>query len=161
MTSQRTRLKQTLDAEVRLTETLLQIVQEEHEALRQQNFDGLVSTSDSKQGCLVELEEQANIRITMLQQAGLPTDKHGMHALIRQHDPDGSHGIARLWARLHRLLSDCHHLNRVNSHIVKTRLHYSRQTMAILRGQTPDMVQQYSASGQTISSLGSSTLASA
>ncbi len=161
MNTNSARLKHALDAEVLLTEKLYQLVQEEHQALRQQNFDGLVASSEQKQGCIVELEEQAKTRSKMLQEADLDLDKEGMQSLIRQCDPDGSSGIARLWARLHRLLSDCHHLNRVNSHVVQTRLHYSRQTMALLRGQPPGTTQQYAANGQAIHSLNGTTLANA
>jgi len=77
-------------------------------------------------------------------------------------DPQGRHGLQRSWQDLHALLTACHHLNRVNSQIVQTRLQTSRQTLDLLHGRPPGTVQEYTPDGRTLAGRATTrTLASA
>ncbi len=148
------RLRDGLEAEATLTRRLIDLLEHERKALEAHRHDGLVETSDAKQDCLQGLESAASIRLSILEERGATPDGPGMDACIDDLDPDGRHGLRKLWRELHGLLTRCHRLNRINSQIVQTRLQTSQQAMALLHGRPPGAPQEYTRDGRT---LGGST----
>ena len=148
------RLKEALETEIAEMEALHAILDDERQALEAKRHDGLIETSERKQACLERIEKAAADRLAMLIEQNLPADRTGMETCTARLDPQDRHGLRRLWRELHGLLTTCHHLNRVNSQIVQTRLQTSRQTLELLHGRPAGRVQEYTPDGRTLTGPG-------
>ncbi|MBB4866154.1 flagella synthesis protein FlgN [Pseudomonas nitritireducens] len=135
-----------INGDIEAASTLLQLIDDEYQALQARDLDALQKLLDSKLPLLQQLEQNGRIRTQALLQAGLSADRSGL-AQIAQ-----ATGNAQLSARaeeLSALLARCQDANQRNGRIIRSGQTSTERTLDILRGQdTPRLYDRYGGSTQ-------------
>jgi len=135
-----------IDGDIEAASSLLQLIDDEYQALQARDLDQLQKLLDSKLPLLQQLEQNGRIRAQVLQQAGVSVDREGL-AQIAQ-----ATGNALLPARaeaLGALLERCQEANQRNGRIIRSGQASTERTLDILRGQdTPRLYDRYGGSTQ-------------
>ncbi|MFK8399424.1 flagella synthesis protein FlgN [Pseudomonas sp. BGr12] len=135
-----------INGDIEAASSLLQLIDDEFQALQARDLDQLQKLLDSKLPLLHQLEQNGRIRTQALQQAGVSADNEGL-AQIAQ-----ATGNAALIARaqeLGALLERCQEANQRNGRLIRSGQTSTERTLDILRGQeTPRLYDRYGGSTQ-------------
>lgn len=138
-------LAEIIKAEADLASAFVIVLEEEQEVLKAGNPDALAAMADRKSALIGRLNPQSAARNQVLHGAGLPNDRPGMEAWLRNHPKDAA--TRREWERLLEVTRRAHELNRVNGELIRLRQQHNAETLdALLPGLRQDV---YSPEGQT------------
>ncbi|QRY82133.1 flagellar export chaperone FlgN [Pseudomonas sp. PDNC002] len=135
-----------INGDIEAATALLQLIDDEYQALQARDLDQLQKLLDSKLPLLQQLEQNGRIRTQALQQAGVSADREGLAQLAQ------AVGNAELPVRaeeLGALLNRCQEANQRNGRIIRSGQASTERTLDILRGQdTPRLYDRYGGSTQ-------------
>lgn len=135
-----------INGDIDAATTLLQLIDDEYQALQERDLDKLQHLLDSKLPLLQQLEQNGRIRTQALQQAGVSPDGEGL-ALIAQ--ATGNTELPVRAEALGSLLNRCQEANQRNGRIIRSGQASTERTLDILRGQdTPRLYDRYGGSTQ-------------
>lgn len=125
-------LVKNLEAELRVFQDFIQVLQTEQDALVQGNVDPLLELARIKSEKVVLLSQLAESRTRFLSALGYHQEQGGMTKWLQQRD-GGNPQIAELWQQLLVLAENAQQLNQINGSMIDTRLRNNQQALAILQ----------------------------
>jgi len=140
-------LKQNIHHDLATSETLLEVLQREQEALKTRDFDAVSDIIDKKVPMLERLEASAQLRQAWAQAANKPNDETGWAELITDL---GTSEIKQEWARLKSLYSEVRTQNEVNGKLLSRHQSTVSRLLDVMRGKTANP-NLYTASGYSSS----------
>jgi len=143
---------QCLEQELRLTEQLLEALQQEESALMGNDVDLLQSSTQAKSRLISEFFEAHRRRLAGLTRLGLSADDRSMLQWLQDHGDEHAHA---LWDELLRRLGQARELNRTNGLMINQLSARNLAAMQVL--QPTSSAALYGPSGQkmTRSTFGS------
>ncbi|MGB5211132.1 MAG: flagellar protein FlgN [Gammaproteobacteria bacterium] len=150
-------ISRVLDEEIRAATTLLGVLRDERETLKNRDMDALSRNGDAKHRMLAELDALDKDRLGLAELAGIPSDREGFGDFLDSlHQGDG---IRLRWQRLVGLLEECRDRNEANGRLVALQRNYVEKALDALRGidkqpslYGPDGNRMHAASGLPLSS---------
>lgn len=124
------RLLQLLSAELQSAESLLDLLQQEHQLLISGEAEAIRAISVKKHTQIQLLSEQLLTRDRFLKTLQLPNGKEGIELLIQQ--SGGSSPLARVWEQVQKLAAELHDRNEINGGIVALAQRHVRQALNLL-----------------------------
>lgn len=143
-----------LQQETAAIKALLVLLAQERQALGERDASVLATTVHEKEQQLGLLDQLAQQRSQLLQQAGLTADKTGFEAFL---ESDGSGQLANFWTGLEGLLRECQQQNQINGSLLETNKQVVQQALSILTGREVGQDEVYNQLGKTAGSLGQNT----
>lgn len=120
-----------LGAEIAALQQFLQVLHSEQAALNEGNIDKLQEISRLKSDQAVALSQLSAKHFPNLRTPDAVRDEVAEH--IKQHDPDGRHGLAKSWVMLLDLAKEAQHLNQLNGAMIAVQLKHNQQALTILQ----------------------------
>jgi len=128
----RLRLQRVLDTGAHELAQLAALLQEERNALLTRDADSLQSLADSKQRCLLALEDLERHRIACLTDAGFGRDHRAMADCLDGCDTAGT--LATTWQNYLAVAASCNSVNLANGAIIRARQQQVAATLSVLTG---------------------------
>lgn len=125
-------LVKNLEAELRVFQDFIQVLQTEQDALVQGNVDPLLELARIKSEKVVLLSQLAENRARFLGAQGY-SQEHGSMTKWLQQRAGVNPQIAELWQQLLTLAENAQQLNQINGSMIDTRLRNNQQALAILQ----------------------------
>lgn len=140
-------LKQNIHHDIATSETLLEVLKHEQEALKKRDLDSVSDIIDKKVPMLERLEASAQLRQAWAQASNKPNDEAGWAELIVEL---GATEIKQDWAKLKTLYSDVRTQNEINGKLLSRHQATVSRLLDVMRGKTasPNL---YTASGYSSS----------
>lgn len=140
-------LVKNLEAEVRVFQDFIQVLQTEQDALVQGNVDPLLELARIKSEKVVLLSKLAESRTRFLGVQGYSQEHGGMAKWLQQLDGRNPQ-IVELWQQLLALAENAKQLNQINGSMIDTRLRNNQQALTILQAAAKQSAL-YGPDGQT------------
>ena len=140
-------LAQNLEAELRVFQDFIQVLQTEQDTLVQGNVDPLLDLARIKSEKVVSLSQLAESRTRFLSAQGYSQEQGGMTKWLQQRAGENPQ-IAKLWQQLLALAENAKQLNQINGAMIDTRLRNNQQALAILQAAA-NQNALYGPDGQT------------
>jgi len=121
-----------LQREAALAEQMLETLERERRALKDQDFEALEGAAEAKLERHRDWEKLDRERRSLLCAAGFAPDRDGLAACIASCDSRGR--LTQAWETVSRLLEDCRRLNRANGLAVDLCRRQVDDILAALRG---------------------------
>jgi flagella synthesis protein FlgN len=141
-------LVKSLEAELRVFQDFIQVLQTEQDALVQGNVDPLLELARIKSEKVVLLSQLAESRARFLSAQGYSQEHGGMTKWLQKLRDEGNPQIAELWQQLLILAENAKQLNQINGGMIDTRLRNNQQALAILQAAA-NQTALYGPDGQT------------
>ena len=139
-------------------QALVETLTVERNALASGHTDSLAETASRKRELLLHIAYLGDQRMRLLERSGFATDRRGMDNWLVANDPNG---VARAeWNALLELTQKAHRLNKENGAFIDAGMRANQHALQALMSAGAT-TSTYGASGRTVSSVGSRTLASA
>ena len=136
-----------INGDIEAASNLLQLIDDEYQALQARDLDQLQKLLDSKLPLLHQLEQNGRIRTQALQQAGVSADSKGLAQIAQA---TGNTALTARAEELAALLERCQEANQRNGRIIRSGQASTERTLDILRGQdTPRLYDRYGGSTQS------------
>ena len=146
-----------IQQETDLYTRLLGTLNDENQALCNNDFETVHTLTSTKQQIVDTLSSLAQQRESLLQQAGFSKNKSGITAFIK-----ASGGLLeRAWQALMTKVSECSRQNEINGIMISTASRHTLNALSILRGQQPGDNVRYGSRGEALNIPSSSPLAKA
>ncbi|MHB1293012.1 MAG: flagella synthesis protein FlgN [Sulfuricella sp.] len=126
-------LVKNLEAELRVFQDFIQVLQTEQDALVQGHIDPLLELARIKSEKVVLLSQLAENRTRFLSAQGYSQEHGGMTKWLQQQRDGGNPQISELWQQLLTLAENARQLNQINGSMIDTRLRNNQQALAILQ----------------------------
>ncbi|WP_371368806.1 flagella synthesis protein FlgN [Pseudomonas sp. QL9] len=127
-----------LTEDIGAAQRLLQLIEDELQALEARDLERLQSLLDAKLPLLQQMENNGRQRSQLLQQAGVSSDRQGLAELAALGSVDAD-TLARS-DELGELLERCKQANLRNGRVIRSNQHATGRLLDILRGQeTPSL----------------------
>lgn len=123
-----------LSAEIACAQDLLQILEQEYQALTQAQTDQIESISAAKQQQMQQLQQRLLERDRFLLRLSLAPGKRGMDLYLKQTPPQ--HHSQSLWEELQALARRLREQNEINGGIVSLGQRYVQQALNLLTGRS-------------------------
>lgn len=143
-----------LQQETAAVKALLALLAQEHQALGERNASTLATTVHEKEQQLSQLDQLAQQRSQILQQAGVTADKAGFETFL---ESDASGQLSKFWSGLEGLLRECQQQNQINGTLLEANKNVVQQALSILTGREVGQDEVYNQLGKTSGSLGQNT----
>jgi len=150
-------VEQLISSDIAACESLLQLLDEEQNALKDRQIEALEPIIEKKTSFLLHLEQSAIKRQQWSQQAKIAADSSAWQDLIEEFKRPG---LLEQWRKLKALLDDCRDANEINGKLLARSQEMFERISNILRGQN-QKVSLYGASGRTTQSANSSRVGEA
>lgn len=137
-----------LQQEVDATTALLASLRQEHAALTTHDAAAIEQIAADKQRLVSTLERLSGQHAQILRNSGHPSSQAGLERYIIEQDPHGIHGLDALWQALKTVSTESRRQNQINGGIIALGRISIQRTLAILRGQSSEQQNYYSASGE-------------
>ncbi|MBG6288760.1 MULTISPECIES: flagella synthesis protein FlgN [Pseudomonas] len=135
-----------INGDIEAASTLLQLIDDEYQALQARDLDQLQKLLDGKLPLLQQLEQNGRIRAQALLQAGVSVDREGLAQIAQA---TGNPLLSARAEELGALLERCQEANQRNGRIIRSGQASTERTLDILRGQdTPRLYDRYGGSTQ-------------
>ncbi|NMZ61166.1 flagella synthesis protein FlgN [Pseudomonas nitroreducens] len=135
-----------INGDIEAASTLLQLIDDEYQALQARDLDQLQKLLDGKLPLLQQLEQNGRIRAQALLQAGVSVDREGLAQIAQA---TGNSLLPARAEELGALLERCQEANQRNGRIIRSGQASTERTLDILRGQdTPRLYDRYGGSTQ-------------
>ncbi|MCE4069934.1 MULTISPECIES: flagella synthesis protein FlgN [Pseudomonas] len=135
-----------INGDIEAASTLLQLIDDEYQALQARDLDQLQKLLDGKLPLLQQLEQNGRIRAQALLQAGVSVDREGLAQIAQA---TGNPLLPARAEELGALLERCQEANQRNGRIIRSGQASTERTLDILRGQdTPRLYDRYGGSTQ-------------
>lgn len=134
MTSSK-QLQSILQAEQHVSAQLLEIMMAERNALIESDTDVINEMSEKKQPLVLQLEELARHRDTVLQTDGFTADKDGLAAFIANQTQQDETVLNTIMGQLKTTAQACRENNQINGGIVNVNRQHLQRAMNIFRGR--------------------------
>lgn len=144
-----TLVSQMLDNDLTAAQTLLELLQQENELLKQRKHLELEAILQQKSEQLNVLDAHARERTALLQSLGLPNDSDGWLSYM-QDSPDLTPLIGK-WQEIQRLVQQCNLQNDKNGKLINRSQQTLRRLLDLVKGKTAGETL-YNAQGATTSS---------
>ncbi len=141
-------LVKNLEAELRVFQDFIQVLQTEQDALVQGNVDPLLELARIKSEKVVLLSQFAESRSRFLSEQGYAQEQGSMAKWLQQQGDGGNPQITELWQQLLALAKNAQQLNQINGNMIDTRLRNNQQALAILQAAAKQSAL-YGPDGQT------------
>lgn len=155
---QQQQLSQLLHGELDATQHMLEILQQEHQALVEKDADKITQSSEEKLAQLKELEAQFLRRDHFLESLGVNSKESGLASLLQALAAENP--LTLQWQRLQQLAEELQRQNDINGSIVTLSQRHISMALDILTGQTGS-TPTYGPSGKTSSNKSSGRVAKA
>lgn len=140
----REHLEKLIGAETEVLARLEELLDQEHEVIRNNDIDALDSTGDARQACIVELARIQDERRTLCRMLDVPMDPQGIERLLNW--CDATHELQSRWAGCADRARRCRDANERNGALVSARLKRVEGLLDVLTGRNASK-PLYSASG--------------
>lgn len=134
MTSSK-QLQSILQAEQHVSAQLLEIMMAERSALIESDTDVISEMSEKKQPLVLQLEQLARHRDSVLQAEGFTTDKEGLAAFIANQTQQDEVALNTVMSQLKKTANECRENNQINGGIVNVNRQHLQRAMSIFRGR--------------------------
>lgn len=143
-----------LEQEVAALQQMIDLLQAEHQALRERDSDALTTAVQQKQQQLTQLAHLDQSRDKLLQQAGHASNATGLSDYIRTQDDAAA--LSQLQTRFLALAADCQKQNQINAILAEGQRYHVERILGLLHagGSTSE---GYGRRGQVIHSAQHST----
>lgn len=142
-----------LAADIQSAQSLLELMDREHQALSERKLEQLQPMLDEKQLLLANLAQNANARSQILARLGLQADASGFQQFASQ--SSNSVELTRLHEQLEALFNQCQTSNLRNGRLIRANQVSVGQALNIIRGN--DSPTLYDRSGSTTARNGQRT----
>lgn len=142
----REQLDKLIAAETEVLARLEDLLDKEHEIIRDNEIDALDRAGDARQACIVELARIQDERRSLCRMMDVPTDPQGIERLLQWCDP--SNDLQRRWAACADRALRCRNSNERNGALVSARLKRVEGLLGVITGR-PASNPLYSSSGST------------
>lgn len=149
------KLQDTFEQDIPVTAQLLDVLETERKALETRNYEAFKQVLGSKQTLLATLEQHAETRQQLLQQAGFSDESSTLTAADAQ-----APVVAGAWRKLGEQWQKCQELNEINERIAKRTRLVVGQMLDMLRG-TSGATKVYDSKGGTSTGPGGNTISNA
>lgn len=157
-TEQQQQLSRLLKTELEVGQRLLEILEEEHQALSSRQPERITELSETKLNQLKLFEGQMSQREHFLQSLGLSQDKELINKLLQT--PNCHPTLAQQWLELKQLANSLQRQNEINGGIVALSQRHIAMALDVLTGQDSS-TPTYGRSGKTSGGKTSGRLAKA
>jgi len=158
-------LVQELDAgfarQIQLADKLLQLLQNEHKALSERQYENSQAIIGEKESTANKLEQEASKQRKLLETAGLPYQADSFDKVLKAIPETASIKTAKLKQQLESLLEKCQEQNLVNGQIIAINQQSAETALAILRGQLANDNIGYNEGGKAVTETSSTTITKA
>ena len=137
---------------------LKESLEDERKALESQDMELIEAAVESKNSCVVKLQDLDNKRVALCSACGFSADPEQMQQLIDWCDDDAL--VKNRWEHLMLIATESASLNMTNGAIIRLRQHQFETGLAVLRGVTPG-ADTYGRNGEESAGLGHQSLAQA
>jgi flagella synthesis protein FlgN len=127
-----------LQAELKLTSQLSELLQLEREALKEANHEALTQITKKKQPLAIQLEQLGRQRQEALKSAGFPANKAGLDAFITNQNTENSAKLELIVAKLREQAKLCRESNLINGGVINVNRQHLVKALSILRGRDLD-----------------------
>jgi flagellar biosynthesis protein FlgN len=148
LTSQQQQFERILLQEEQQASGLIELLEQEQDALAQRKADELLRVVAEKESSLGRLDGYASERASLLQQAGYSPDRDGFLALLNA-EPSGR--LRDLWHGVEALLKRCRQQNEINGKMLDISQIQARQMLALLLGRESGGNELYDQNGNASS----------
>ena len=143
-TSARNRMAELLGDSVYHALGLMETLDDEREALEQQDVASLLAILEQKEKCVRELRRLDEQRSELCATAGFSAGPRQMDSMLEWCDEDDA--VANTWQHLIEIATECNARNLTNGSIIRGRKQQIDTGLAVVRGGTPS-VDTYSRNG--------------
>jgi flagellar biosynthesis/type III secretory pathway chaperone len=151
----REHLNKLIAAETEVLARLEDLLNQEHEIIRENDIEALDRAGDARQACIVELARIQDERRSLCRMMDLSPDPEGVEKLLQWCDP--SHELQRQWATCAERARRCREANDRNGALVSARLKRVEGLLGILTARntstplySPNGTTQNARSGQLL-----------
>ena len=127
---------QLLTDQLKETQTLLDLLNQEYDVLKQRQTDNLEAISQQKQLAIDALEQLNQQWQTVLRDNNIKIDITLITQALRHADDQSAQGLLPLWESLGKLAKECQRQNQINGAVLLLRQQVTQQTLNLLRGQS-------------------------
>lgn len=106
-----------ISADLRCTDDLSDLLQQERTALRDRSVEQLTQLLNQKTDLLAKLEQNSKQRSALLMQERFSVDAEGIHSFFSARQPEQARRFQERWSQLEKQLQRCNFLNEVNAKI--------------------------------------------
>ncbi len=139
------------DQQLALGQQLLELLQQEREALDQRNSEQVRKLTEQKNDLIPRLTTLGAQQNELLQQNTLATDSTGLTQFINRAPQAVKDHLLKHQHQLSQLLGQCKDINTSNGIIIAASRQSAETALAILRGQVGGNHAVYGASGEQLS----------
>lgn len=139
-------------------QTLVDVLTEERNALREGQLDRLAEFAPRKRELLLHIAHLGEQRNRLLERAGVSADRRGMETWLTMHDAAGA--VRADWQTLLQLTQAAHNLNQQNGVFIDAGMRANQQALQALMSAGAAK-STYGPGGRATTPLSSRTLASA
>ncbi len=122
---------------------------DEHEALANQDAEKLNDLTTAKQLLVENLEDLDNERKAILRNAGMELSKTGVEAYLSRFNQTQSSDVDRLWEAISALSKLCEKQNAINGVIIESQRRRTETALEILQGKSTES-ETYSSKGKSV-----------
>lgn len=144
-----TQLKQNVDHDIAACTTLLTLLKEEQEALKNREADKVDSLIDKKVPLLDRLEASSKLRQAWAANANTASTEEGWANMLTEL---GDSSIQTDWATLKQLYIDVRNQNEVNGKLLSRHQSTIKRLLDVMRGNTSNTPNLYNSTGYASSS---------
>lgn len=157
----REQLTRVLDAQHKLSDDLLNLLQQEYDALCGTNVEILETISAEKRPIVTDLENLGRAWEVLLKNKGIELTAEGILQFLIEFDAVNSTELADRWQQLRETAKSCQKKNTVNGSIVAMRHQSTQQIINLLHGRTPEERLYNNSGGESSTYSGGNSLAKA
>lgn len=142
-------VQQLLEQDINTATALLTLLQEEHDILQQRDHARLGALINDKQTLMAALEQNAKQRsvwVRFLVERTQLSNEACWERLLNELD---SAQLPPLWQQLQAIIAECKTHNEVNGKMIALSQRTLKQLTGLMRGQSMDTPDLYTASGST------------
>lgn len=148
-----------LSEEIKLTKSMINLLEDERNALANSDTVTINETSQKKRALLADLETYARKRLQLVTNMGYRRELGSVRQFLSQKDP--SQALLQSWDSLNRQLQLCSDKNQINGRIISLSQRKTEMALNVLRGQLPQSSSAYNHMGKVTHNRYSSAVGSA
>jgi flagella synthesis protein FlgN len=127
-----------LQAELKLTTQLAELLKFERAALKKSNHQILSEITEKKQPLAMQLEQLGRQRQSVLKSSGFPAGKAGLDAFITNQNEENRVKLSQTVLQLREKAKLCRDSNHVNGGVINVNRQHLTKALAVLRGRDLD-----------------------
>ena len=143
-------LEQLFQQQINAAAELLQLLQDENQALIQRDYERSTQLTQLKQVKSTEIDRLSNLLIKLCSTTQTPYSHNVLDKLIKELPAQPGNSLKQLRSKLEQVTLACQDQNVINGQIIAVNKQSAETALAILRGQFSTSELTYGAGGQPI-----------